>query len=397
VLFQRLRLRVRGAALRAERSSTPAVQRKLAALRGAGSALIRLDPVRGTDLLLRHLQLALDSGDCVEAGRGLSWQVVGEAFVGSNPARLRALARQAEALAAQTGDVETGAMLHFGRGLAGIYEPGALEELAQSIKLFREHASDAAYYNRAQAEMLSALVRVFRGELLQVARELPAHIDEAWARGDLCIVPMWAGAYSQIARLAVSDHVGAARGLARARAAWPDHAFTIQDFSLFQGEMFKARYEGDTQRAWDVCERYWIRFRASPLTRVAYVADWVCLHRGEVVALHAAAQPARARADLLAIAERMAARKSLAPKLTVPLRAALAAAGGQLDATLDILREGARSMPTLWAHAARHRLGCIMGGDEGGRLVREAETFFGARGVAQPGQLVAALFPGCEL
>jgi hypothetical protein len=54
-------------------------------------------------------------------------------------------------------------------------------------------------------------------------------------------------------------------------------------------------------------------------------------------------------------------------------------------------------MPTLWAHAARHRLGCLVGGDEGVALVREADEFFSARGVAAPAQLVAALFPGCEL
>lgn len=86
LVFQRTRLALRGTRFRAKRQVKPRDRARLAALRGAGSALMRADPVRGTDLLLRHLRLALDSGDPVEAGRGLAWQVVGGAFVGAAPA-----------------------------------------------------------------------------------------------------------------------------------------------------------------------------------------------------------------------------------------------------------------------------------------------------------------------
>lgn len=208
---------------------------------------------------------------------------------------------------------------------------------------------------------------------------------------------MWSGAYAMIARMEVADDRGAARDLLRARAAWPEDGFTFQDFALFQGEMFQARYHCDAERSWQIVERYWPRFRASPLTRVAYVADWVCLHRGEVAALYAMSQPPERRAALLEIAARMAARKTRVPRFTLPLRAAVAARSGQLETTVALLREGSRTLPALCAYAARRRLGCLLGGEEGSHRVREADQFFSARGVAQPAQLAAALFPGCEL
>jgi hypothetical protein len=245
--------------------------------------------------------------------------------------------------------------------------------------------------------MLRALLQTFRGELQLVARQLPAHIDEAWSRGDLVILPMWAGAFSLIARLAVSDLDGATRDLTRARKAWPDQGFTFQDFALCQGEMFLARYLGDAAGAWSVMERYWPRFRASSLRRVAHASNWMHMHRGEVaVMLATASREPRARADLLELAGRMAARVSLAPKLTVPLRAALACQRGQLETAHAILSAEVDTMPALWAEAARSRLGALIGGETGVELVRRADAFFQLRGVTAPQQLVAALLPGCE-
>jgi hypothetical protein len=45
-------------------------------------------------------------------------------------------------------------------------------------------------------------------------------------------------------------------------------------------------------------------------------------------------------------------------------------------------------------NAARWRLGAMLGGDEGDALRREAQEFFGARGVARSQQLIDAIMPG---
>lgn len=113
LVLHQARLQLRGHRLRERATVSESDRRRLDALRGAGSALIRSDVLRGTDLLLRHLLLALEVGDVVEANRGLAWQVVGGAFMGIRPHRLRTLERRAEALCERTGDVESRAMLYL--------------------------------------------------------------------------------------------------------------------------------------------------------------------------------------------------------------------------------------------------------------------------------------------
>jgi hypothetical protein len=397
VFYQRARLRLRGRELSEKRLVDPAVARKLAALHGAGSALIRTDGVRGTDLLLRYLRLALDAGDPVETCRGLAWEVVGRAFLGLSSERIRAIARYCEVLCDQTNDGEARGLLHFGRGWARFGEPASVDEFEQSIRLFREQPRPDAYYNRAQAEMLCAVQRTFHGELEQVARELPAHIDEAWSRGDLCIVPMWSGAFASIARLAASDEAGVTRDLERARAAWPDDAFTFQDFSLFQGQTLLLRYRRDGCAAWADAQRNWDRYRRSPMAKLPYFANWVCAHYGEAALLWASQTRSESeRAALLETAARMAAGLPARGRLGLPLRAALAYQRRQRESALALLTVAAEKMPRLWAKAARFSLGKILGGKAGVVHVDDARAFFGERGVADPQQLVAALFPALE-
>jgi hypothetical protein len=50
-----------------------------------------------------------------------------------------------------------------------------------------------------------------------------------------------------------------------------------------------------------------------------------------------------------------------------------------------------------YVHAARRRLGILLGGDEGKALVAEADAFFRAGGAIDPERLVAVLLPGCEI
>ncbi|HKP62422.1 MAG TPA: AAA family ATPase [Polyangiales bacterium] len=396
LLFQRARLRLRGHHFREHSQVDPHVAQKLAALHGAGTALIRTDALRGTDLLLRHLLLALDSGDAAEVCRALSWEVTCAAFLGERTERVAKLVSQAEVLCERTHDVESRAMLHFGRGLSHFYAPDALAEFQRCVALLREHALPTGYYNRAQAEVMSANQRVFRGELVQVARELPALIDEAWSRGDLCIVPMWCGLSSLLARMVVHDLSGGIRDLTRARAAWPEDSFTFQDFSLFQGELILARMARDGRAAWHAVQRYWPRFSASPLARVEFIAGRMRQVRAETAAVLAGqTRVASERAELLDLAARMAKTVAKGDWMSLPLRAGLAYQRGEFELAVAALREGVRRTPPLYAHAARRRLAAMLGGDEGAALQREADEFFSTCSISHAEQLTDGLLPAC--
>jgi hypothetical protein len=51
----------------------------------------------------------------------------------------------------------------------------------------------------------------------------------------------------------------------------------------------------------------------------------------------------------------------------------------------------------LHAAAARHELGLLIGGEEGGALVREAEETMKTRGVVVPSRYAAMLVPGLRV
>jgi hypothetical protein len=48
----------------------------------------------------------------------------------------------------------------------------------------------------------------------------------------------------------------------------------------------------------------------------------------------------------------------------------------------------------VYAAAARHQLGVLQGGDEGARLVQDAEDTMLARGIRAPARFAAMLVPG---
>jgi hypothetical protein len=93
-------------------------------------------------------------------------------------------------------------------------------------EIHRAHVLPRASHERPWEEWARSVVHCLQGRLAAVAREVPARLDEGWARGDHCIVPLWAGGDQLLARLAVGDVEGAERDWARAERAWSSRSFT---------------------------------------------------------------------------------------------------------------------------------------------------------------------------
>ena len=78
--------------------------------------------------------------------------------------------------------------------------------------------------------------------------------------------------------------------------------------------------------------------------------------------------------------------------------AAVANADGDLPAARSYLQSAAAHADAahmfLHACAARHRLGMLLGGDEGRTLTRQAEDAMQAKGVQAPARYVGMLVPG---
>jgi eukaryotic-like serine/threonine-protein kinase len=321
---------------------------------------------------------------------------------------VREVAALAQRLCERTGDVEARASLHrhYGFFLYSNADPqldAALVELDASLALHREHPLPTSFYDRPWGEWNRAVVRGYLGCFRELARELPARLDEAWARADLCIAPMWAA--QVLPRLAVEDLHDAERDLDRARNAWSAPTFTLQDMSLIQGAYHVGHYRGDARGVWEKLERELERIGGSPLQRASPLTSSLHGLRAGTAAL-LALQTSR-RSERIALCKqvqrgadvlRRSGRGNWMGRLAEPLDALVAFIRGDDAAAVAKLRSALRALapiPVL-REICRRKLGALIGGDEGRALVAHADGFLSTRGVVAPARFASAVMPGFE-
>jgi hypothetical protein len=83
---------------------------------------------------------------------------------------------------------------------------------------------------------------------------------------------------------------------------------------------------------------------------------------------------------------------------TAPLFAgALAHLEGDRERAIALTREAIAALERfethLMAQAARRQLGRLVGGDEGREMIKQADAWFGARGVRDPARMAGMLVP----
>ena len=230
------------------------------------------------------------------------------------------------------------------------------------------------------------------GVLLAEAEELGDHHTAVQLRdGSLAI--MW---------LAADDPDGARRNVEESMASWPSDRYLLQHWHRLYGEGEIELYVGDGARAYARIDRDTHALNKSLLLRVQHMRAQTMFLRGRCAVASLDAEPASRR-------ERLRETRRLARLLdkegmawTAPfaaiLRAAAANASGDRRGAIAGLRDVVNLARTAdmhgYARAASHQLGLLLGGDEGQRLVAEAQREMAAQGVRVPARFAATLVPG---
>ena len=99
------------------------------------------------------------------------------------------------------------------------------------------------------------------------------------------------------------------------------------------------------------------------------------------------------------LAERMSRERSAWSEPFAPLiRAAIAVRRGDTAAAVTLLRGAAVAFEAadmrLYGAATRRRIGELVGGEEGSRLVADADEFMTGQRIVRPERIVAVLAPG---
>jgi len=242
----------------------------------------------------------------------------------------------------------------------------------------------------------------FLGEHRELARLHAILLAEAEELGDNHTSVQLRDGSLAIMWLAADDPDGARRNVEESMARWPSDRYLLQHWHRLYGEGEIELYVGDGAKAYARVDRDTDALNKSLLLRVQHMRVQTTFLRGRCAVASLEAEPHVRRSRLREV-RRLARRLDAegmawsAPFAAI-LRAAAARASNDRAAAVAGLRDAVRLARAAdmhgYARAASRQLGLLLGGDEGARLVAEAEQEMTAAGIRVPSRFAATLVPG---
>jgi hypothetical protein len=256
-------------------------------------------------------------------------------------------------------------------------------------------------FAQQSAVLFSFYALYFLGDLKELTQRYVRLLAEAEEHGNVFMsanlraitaVPVW---------LAADEPEKARRDLLQA-ATWTEGKFSTQwRIAIFGTDL--DLYVGDGAAAYERVKGLRVGLRKDFYLFVQYVRVLTAFAQGRAAIASLDHLPARARRARLAEVRREQRRleRERTPwiaGLPAILEAGWSIARGDRAGAATALRkaiEGTEAAEmSVFAAAARHQLGLLVGGEEGAALVSEAEDAMEARGVRAPARFAAVLVPG---
>jgi serine/threonine protein kinase len=368
----------------------------------AGIALSTADTIRGAAFMSRCLVLALRAGEPYRIARALSVEAalvsVGGIPVEAHRDRLLATA---EALARQVDSPHALALVSGSRA-QGHYLCArfaqAFELCQTSEAILRERCTGVSWETNTM-RLWAARSLYLMGRLGELARRMPAYLDECTARGDLYGDVNLRTSITPLLLIAADQPDAAEAEVIAAEARWSPTGFHVQHNYALHTRIGAALYRGDSAAATALAERLRAGVARSLLSRIQMVRVTTADAMGRAAVAAAAAGD---RSAVSAARKAIARLRAEATPMSLPM-AALLEAG--LAAFADTPEKAARHLETAVAgferadmaqHAAvaRRRLGQLTGGEAGSALIAAADAWLAAEDVVSPARTAAMLAPG---
>ena len=406
LLVNRAILQVRGLRFQERDASQipPEVLDRVDIARGIAVGLSVVDWIRGASFQARSLLLALRAGEALRVALALAWEAVISACQGW-PARHRTtrLLAAAEALSQRLGHPHALGMAALAKGasefLGGRFLAGVeISDRAEAI--LRGHAT-GVNWELARAQIFALQSLFYSGRVSELGRRSPRMVQEARERGNLYQESTIEASVAFLPRLA-ADRVDEARvRAAEAIGHWSQQGFHFQHLNYFFTSTYTDLYVGDAAGAWARVRRIEPQLRASQLLRIEFVRIDVLEHSGRAAV--AAAAVARDPRPLLRTAAGYARRLDRerlpwARGLALLIRAGVASVRGDATSAVTLLTGAAAAFDAvdmgLFAASARRRLGVLLGGEEGGALMAQADAWMTGQEIRNPARMAACVAPG---
>jgi len=387
-VWERLRLRLRGLSFRANHENlSTSRKRELDILWSSVHGLQSVDLIGAACLNTRYVRIALDSGIVEHVARALACEAYMTAGDRSLESRNETLLLRAEALARQSGEIETIAFVDVARGISA-YAYGD----QRRCRMLCEHAIQTllknctgAAYELSRARQFSLLAAGELGDVVS-PREVTALIDDGWKRGDISGAIAFTG-LTVLVRLFQHADEDVLRHVAEARKRWrAPRYFTWTDWFLLIAELYLDVYTGQLRGGLDRLLSAWPAMETAGFTR-SPVRPALCFYRG-AIALAVSREGGRDAMQLRSLAQQ-SAQKLLSVRAPFAEAYGQTLAGwvehdlGRTDEAIARFRNAVRAFETsgmlVYAAVVRAKLASLVGDDADAVLEGESEQFAAMR------------------
>jgi serine/threonine protein kinase len=410
VLFvlRRAQLALRGLGYRPARADALSQQqvRRIDTCWAAVTGLSMVDTIRSAHLQVRHLLLALETGEPYRLARALALSAGHSVTRGRRTwQRTERLMRLAETLAEEIAHPHARGLCLTIRGAVASFQGRFREalDLARAGEDLLSSKCTGVTWEVDTATIFELHSLYWMGDWSELTRRLPPLLLATEDRGDLYLGTYLGTRSLYMALLAADDHEEAERRQGQSLAAWSRQGFQVQHYFDWLARCEIDLYAGRGAAAWRRVRDGWRRFRSSHLdaNQAIYVESRFLRARAALAAAAESGTPSTSA--LVRRAERDAAgieREGVAwgAALARLVRAGVAAAQGQLAGAGHLAGIAAAEFDALdmahFAAAARRRRGQVLGGRDGAALAAAADERLRERGARSPERMTALLAPG---
>jgi hypothetical protein len=406
LLWERARIRVRGYRYTPRNESS--IRRKQLVRVDTCSAiamsLADVDTLRGAAFQSRSLRLALAAGEPRRATRALALEAIFQALESPGSPPVVALRKAATAEATRIGEPY---LLGWCDAITCIdaYQIGAfrtaVEYSDRASEQWRTCPGATLEIDNAAAFALWALY--YLGRWSEMGRRIPPLLAEARRRDNLYMATNLTTGILGAIWLAQDDVVFARESVAQAEKVWARQPgwYHIQHYFMWLAALQLELYEGHA--CFERAVSFWPGLKRSFLLRIAIV-HVEAFHARARVALAEARTTSKHKAAALVRSARVDAmrfacdRPCYAAPMAHLILAGADAVEGKTEAGLAHLERAiagfAAAEMDLIATVSRRRKGELLGGEEGRKLVEEANDFMRGAGVTKPDRIATLLAPG---
>lgn len=367
----------------------------------AGLGLV--DTIRGADFQTRHLLLALRAGEPYRIARAFAVEA-GFSSAAGGPGRKRAkrFLNAAETLARKVDHPHALGMSILTSGqvayLTGHWKQ-SVELCEQATEILRDQCTGVTWeLSSAQRFVLASLM--YMGEMGEISRRMPGLLAAAAERGNLYAATDLRTRLN-IIWLAADDPDFARQQVIEALLGWSQKGFHIQHYNSLLALTQIELYTGDNLVAWKHITGQWSAMTSSMLMRIQIlrIEAMYLRARGALAAATTSRSPEQFLKDAERLATRIAREKMFwSDPLVFVLRAGIASLTGKQQNAAIMLRTAAEGLERadmkLYAAVARRRLGQIVGGEEGHKLISDANAWMASQDIKVPALMTRVLAPG---